>query len=201
MTRRNITRRDVPAELWQRLTAGGKLAAVAARRTRKAGELVGASFAFRLTFVVPLAVVSAANTREHWAAKHRRVRAERVAVRCELQNVPATPYFDRVTVTLTRLGGRTWDDDNNVSGLKATRDEVANWLHYDDGSDRMTFVYRQEPGGPRGVRIEIESVPPVAPLRTGATNAPPNGQNLDRTAKRRRRDSDAKERGSAQSDA
>ena len=129
---------------------------------RRRAPLVAPSAALRLTVVVPLKVCSAANAREHWGAKARRVKAERFAVENTLRSHPLTktyhlPVGRRWVVTLTRLGGRKWDDDNNVSGLKGVRDEVAAWLRVDDGSALVRWEYGQEPGGAVGVRIQLEA--------------------------------------------
>lgn len=144
-----------------------------AKATAKAVKALAASASaeLRLVVTIPLKLVSGANAREHWAAKHRRVKTEREAVKmaCVMNSyVAATlqglthqlakePTF-RVAVRLVRLGGRAWDDDNNVSGLKAVRDAVADWwLLQDDGSDRVRYTCDQEPGGLVGVRIELEA--------------------------------------------
>lgn len=138
---------------------------------RRRAPLVAPSAALRLTVVVPLKVCSAANAREHWAVKARRVKAEIEAVKMAhltssyvsaaiqglTHQMARNPAF-RVAVTLTRLGGRKWDDDNNVSGLKGVRDGVARWwLMVDDGSQRVNWICRQEPGGAVGVRIQLEA--------------------------------------------
>lgn len=147
-----VRQRDVPPEVWAKLTAGD----AAPVKPRTPAPLVTPGVRWSLTLIVPVRVVSAANAREHWAARSRRVKGERIAVAAALfAAMPAAPAFDRVVVTLTRLGGRRWDDDNNVSGLKGARDSVAEWLRVDDGDPRVTFAYAQEPGGACGVRIEI----------------------------------------------
>lgn len=146
----------LPPDLERRVL---ELAGETPARARVAPPRPVAAPAYRwsVTLVVPLRVVSAANAREHWAVRSRRVEAERLTVRGAFSaaNLTHPPYFVRAAVTLTRLGGRRWDDDNNVSGLKGVRDEVAAWLRVDDGDPRVAFGYAQEPGGPCGVRIEL----------------------------------------------
>ena len=142
-----------------------------ARRTRKpAAEVARPRASLVLTVTIPVEVVPAANRREHWAAKARRVKAEADAAKAAvftsrlsvvgpqafIHEHARDPAF-RVRVTLTRLGGRRWDDDNNVSGLKAVRDAVSKWwLLSDDGADWIEWRYAQLPGGPVGVEVCVE---------------------------------------------
>lgn len=94
------------------------------------------------------------NAREHWRARARRVKAERLAVALALvgKSKPATPC----TVRLTRVSPRgTADDDNLAGAMKAVRDQVAEWLGVDD-KDRASvrYVYAQR-RGPWAVEIEF----------------------------------------------
>jgi hypothetical protein len=83
------------------------------------------------------------NTRGHWAAKARKIAAQRAAVAdaIGLCDRPALPCV--VTITRRSLG-RALDDDNAVSSAKATRDAVAEWLGVDDRDPRVTGVVAQE---------------------------------------------------------
>ena len=47
------------------------------------------------------------------------------------------------------------DDDNLASGFKSTRDGVADWLGIDDGSKRLTWVYKQVKGPPKTYEAEV----------------------------------------------
>jgi hypothetical protein len=118
---------------------------------------VVATFDFPVwTLVLPLVVVSEANQREFWAKKYRRKIKQQSAVdtawRFRFDRRPAAPAM----ITLTRLGGRRMDSDNLAGAFKHIRDQIARILGVDDGSDLLTWRYAQEPGGPRGIRIEIE---------------------------------------------
>lgn len=133
-------------------------------RTRKAPTLVTPTSIVTLIVVVPLRVGQGQNGREHWAAAARRVKLEKDTVWYSLASefsMAAGPRIstldDAVTITLTRLGGRMRDDDNNTASLKPTRDAVAHWLARDDGDKRLTWKYAQEPGPAWGVRIEIHA--------------------------------------------
>lgn len=101
---------------------------------------------------VPIATVSEANRRDHWATKAKRAKGQRLALylatkRAELPCV----------VTLTRVGPRRLDDDNLRGALKACRDGVADRLGVDDADPRVEWRYGQEVRrDQRGVLVEIE---------------------------------------------
>jgi hypothetical protein len=110
---------------------------------------------------VPIRIESEANVRQHWAARHKRLKAQQNAVhwsmianigRCGYREKPAPPC----TILLTRIGPRKLDTDNLVVGFKAVRDEIARWLGVDDGDDRVTWQYAQERGRPKEYAIRIE---------------------------------------------
>lgn len=138
------------------------------RRTR-APTLVTPAASFVFEVMIPLKVARGQNEREHWAARKRRVDAEHTAVKmasltahwlsAALQGIGMERCRNdafAVRVTLTRLGGRQWDDDNDIGGLKNVRDAVAKWwLLADDGEDWLTWEYGWEPGGPVGVRVRV----------------------------------------------
>lgn len=116
-----------------------------------------------LTVVVPVATKGTLNSREHWAARARRVKGERGATILTLWRLSTCPPagirdVSRVRVTLTRVNGGKMDTDNLCSALKGVRDEVASgWFGWDDADPRFEWVYAQEPGrGPAAVRITFE---------------------------------------------
>lgn len=129
-------------------------------------KLNGVSLADRamVEFDVPLRIISAANTREHWAAKARRVKQQRgtakVVTRTWLRRQPMQAPYE---VTLTRVRpprGRPLDDDNLAAALKACRDGVADALGVDDGDrSRVRFVVAEEAGAAWAVRIKVEGRP------------------------------------------
>jgi hypothetical protein len=89
-----------------------------------------------------LASVNVRRAWEHWAARARRVRRERAAVRAALGGhvPPGLP----VVVRLTRIGWNALDDDNLRPAFKSTRDELASWLGVDDRSPLVRWEYAQE---------------------------------------------------------
>jgi hypothetical protein len=112
---------------------------------------------------IPLRVRSL-NEREHPLLKAKRIAQERGATRLAC-NATCAPFRERpperLTITLTRLGPKLMDSDNNVGALKHVRDGVADALSFDDGDPRLHWVYLQERGrwgvGRWGVRIELEA--------------------------------------------
>ena len=108
---------------------------------------------------VPIRTVSEANSRDHWAKKARRVKAQRDVVGMYLgiyfsqHRKPSLPCV----VRLTRSGGRHLDDDNLRSALKAVRDEVAKWLNINDGGTLVKWEYAERKAKTQSVIIEWES--------------------------------------------
>lgn len=148
---------DVPPDVWAKLTGTGKPA-----RTRKpATPKAMVPHGVRLALTLPCVVVSEANRRDHWAVRRARFQGHAAAFRESVMLWGAEPELivgrnRPVTVTLTRLGGKALDGDNLASAFKGLRDEVAGWLGVDDGDDRVSWRYGQEPGGRVGVRVELE---------------------------------------------
>ncbi len=97
-------------------------------------------------------VKSAANLREHWSVKAKRVAQERADA---FLLTPALKNFSG-TITFTRYNWQRSDDDNNISACKPYRDGIAQRLGIDDGDPRITWLYRQERGKP-AVVVEFES--------------------------------------------
>lgn len=104
---------------------------------------------------IPIKTISALNAREHWRARHRRVKAERgyVAMLLYGHKQPELPCV----VTLTRLSPSNGLDigDNLPSALKGTRDQIAEWLGIDDRSPLVTWRYEQRRAKDYGVEVEI----------------------------------------------
>lgn len=59
-------------------------------------------------------------------------------------------------LTFTRMGGRLLDAGNLSVSMKTIEDMVAGALLIDDGDPLWLPIYQQIPGGPVGVRVEIE---------------------------------------------
>jgi hypothetical protein len=107
-----------------------------------------------IDILIPMRLPSAANLREHWAVKAKRVKAQRVAVRMYLGGTPR-PAFP-VVVTLTRIAPRALDDDNLRSAWKGPRDQVATFLGVPDNHPGIRWDYAQERRGPKVYAIRIQ---------------------------------------------
>ncbi len=87
--------------------------------------------------------VSEANTREHWAAKHKRKKAQQrdfaILWKARRPNVPIP-----ARVTFTRYSCNTMDLDNLAGSFKHIQDEFCRQIGIDDGDPRLRFVYAQE---------------------------------------------------------
>ena len=125
-----------------------------------------------LAFEMPLRTKTGCNAREHHFARASRVKRERAMTAGHLMiNYPRLREMQSampLAITLTRISPRAkwlplkrcWqscDDDAVCGALKGVRDEVAKWLGTDDGSELLTFCYRQDKG-PMGVRVRIEAM-------------------------------------------
>lgn len=112
-----------------------------------------------LTVVVPVRVISEANARGHWRARHRRTRDTRhVVTMCLDAAWGVTPPSPPLVVRLTRIAPRSLDvGDNLPMSLKAAKDAVAKWLGVDDRRDDLVrYEYSQEKGQPREYAVRIE---------------------------------------------
>lgn len=104
---------------------------------------------------IPLRTSRGLNSREHWAARAKRVRSEREAVAFMLSghSRPSVPC----TVVLTRVAPSNGLDDDNLAGaLKAVRDQVAEWLGVDDKHRHIVRYEYQQRRGPWGVEIAFQ---------------------------------------------
>jgi hypothetical protein len=117
-----------------------------------------------ITLLLPIRTESEANSREHWAKKMKRAQEQRWIVkagiggkRWELSRMMSL-HAGGYIVTLTRIGQRKLDDDNLARSFKAIRDQIADQMGINDGSDLFVWRYAQEKGKPKeyAVRIEIE---------------------------------------------
>lgn len=115
----------------------------------------------RLIVSIPVETRSESNLRD-WRARSRRSGSAWRAVRSAFDVGDLKVFQDRVRndngavdIVFTRLGGRKLDRGNLPHSLKGCEDAVAYLLGVDDGSNHWSVRYEQEPGGPIGVRVEI----------------------------------------------
>jgi hypothetical protein len=122
---------------------------------------------------VPVRLVSESNQREHWAVKRRRrVNQQFATYIClcgAIADVAERSVCRPLTVTLTRIGPRRMDEDNNVGSFKHVQDSVARFFGVDDGDRKaVRWKYAQEIGKPAEVRIHI-----TAAVASGANGGHP----------------------------
>jgi hypothetical protein len=107
---------------------------------------------------VAMKLPSVANLREHWTAKHRRVKKQRKHTALALLAGGVRKGLGGpVHVVLTRLAAahhQLDSHDNLRSAFKAVVDEVAKHFGLDDADPEITFEYRQEVGAP-GIVINL----------------------------------------------
>jgi hypothetical protein len=102
-----------------------------------------------MIYKIPLRLISAANVREHWTKRARRVKQERKAALL-IHNHPLP-----CIVTIIRHGKRLMDGDNLQSAAKGLRDGIADRLGVDDADPRVTWKYAQEKATYYGVTVTI----------------------------------------------
>jgi len=111
---------------------------------------------------IPYNLPSAANLREVWQVKARRVRQQRDLVRMFIGGKPRPTL--PVVVTLTRIAPRALDDDNLSGAFKAIRDEIADWLGVKDNHPGIVWAYTQERGVPKEYAIRVRVMPSLGAL-------------------------------------
>lgn len=150
---------EVPAEVWAKLQAAAGIAATPRKRTtpevrtRSTGR-------WSITLVLSCRVISEANRRDHWSVQRRRAEIQREALARAIENADLgnhTPPLP-LTVTWSRTGKQSLDDDNLSRAFKSLRDALAKWLSIDDGAPCVSWRYTQATGEP-GVTVTIESRP------------------------------------------
>jgi hypothetical protein len=106
---------------------------------------------------IPIRLASEANQGGKLGAKIGRKSAVKTAVKAALPRL-VDPFPLPVTVTITRLGGKQLDiDDNLPRSCKAVKDVLAEFLGVQDhGRDpRVKWRFRQRPAWSSGVRIRV----------------------------------------------
>jgi hypothetical protein len=109
------------------------------------------------TVTLPLKLMSLANLRIHWSARHKLVKAQREAA-------IMVPHHDLpCVVTITRIAPRALDSDNLVSCAKGLRDGIADRLGVKDNDPRVEWRYAQRKGAPKLYAAEV-TISPSATL-------------------------------------
>lgn len=122
------------------------------------GQCLPVEWRHVLTVTVPIRTVSEANTREHWAKKAARHKAQRGGTYLMVSSrLPKQKPKGKIRVTITRIAPRKLDGDNLAISCKHVRDGVSDALSLADDreSDYLEWVTTQE-RGKYAVRITIE---------------------------------------------
>lgn len=109
---------------------------------------------------IPIRLVTLENQREHWSVKARRAKEQRGETRRIVDRGTRETKWSApapIRITLTRLAPRKLDSGNFHGSFKHVQDGVADWLHIDDGSPDLEWVYAQEKSECYGVRVRMES--------------------------------------------
>jgi hypothetical protein len=121
---------------------------------------------------VPLRTSPGGNNREHWRARHRRVKKEREAVAWALVEHKQRPVLPAVVHLERRAPSNGLDDDNLRMSLKAIRDQVAVWLGVDDRDPRVRWEYHQMRDASWAVGILVEAKDEVVTVPLDALGVP-----------------------------
>lgn len=118
-----------------------------------------------IVFIIPVKTVSEINkTSEHWSAKHRRHKAQRLHTWNAFRQAVKVPLILPCVITMTRIAPRRLDDDNLRTALKTIRDQLAAMIVDDyrpgraDSDDRIKWQYAQEKGKPKEYTVKIQIV-------------------------------------------
>jgi len=109
-----------------------------------------------IIYTLNVKTVSEANSREHWAAKHRRSKAQRALALAKTLEALNGAVITSATITITRIAPKALDDDNLSRSMKAIRDGIADAIKIDDGDSRVKYKYAQEPIGKHQYSVCIE---------------------------------------------
>jgi hypothetical protein len=161
----------ITMEEWQRLAGGGRKGPPKAA-PKKPG-LTKAPTPVRFTLakvrgrvdvtIDGLRLIAELNRREHHMATHRRSRSQKSIVRAALGGVRLREWVTPpLVVTMVRTGPKKMDKGDNLqSSCKWVRDQIAEELGVNDGSDEVAWLVEGKVGGVGvyavGIRIEEAS--------------------------------------------
>lgn len=123
----------------------------------KSAAVIRAGKVLRLELLLPIHVISEANTRQHWSKRAERAAEQQAKVWEEWRKlVGSITLIPPCVIKLTRIGVNKLDDDNLSNAFKATRDSISRILGIDDGSELLKFEYDQTWGHKEyGVKVEF----------------------------------------------
>lgn len=153
-----------------------------------------------ITFRLPIRLVNGANSREHWAKRAARAKAQRTAAKlatlsaASREVAPALIFAVTgqrataarvvvdlpLTITITRIGPSSLDSDGLAISAKHIRDGIADALGIDDGDPRLTWLYDQRKGraATRSPKRPAEYAVEVSIATSDAATAPPTADRV-----------------------
>lgn len=123
----------------------------------------------KLSYTLPIKVVSESNSTEHWRTKHARHSKQKFAIRLSMLSA-RIPQDLPCTITMTRLSPRSLDSDNLQGAFKWIRDAISE--HFitgkrpgrADDDPRFKWEYDQQNAKDYGCTLMFEwphQTPPI----------------------------------------
>ena len=119
---------------------------------------------YHFEYEIPLKTTSEANSREHWAVKHKRHANQKKAI-WGLFMKERPQIILPCVIHIIRISPRQLDSDNLLTSLKYIRDAIAEQLipgkavgRADDSRD-LAWRYSQEKGKPQAIKIILRPFP------------------------------------------
>ena len=113
----------------------------------------------KFEWVIPMKIISEANTHEHWTKSSKRHKMQQFLVRCEFRHHEMKVQLP-CNIKLTRLSARFLDSDNLQIAFKWIRDQIADCIlpglakGRADDDKRISWQYCQEAADSQGIKIE-----------------------------------------------
>jgi len=113
----------------------------------------------KIQWTLPLRLVNALNSREHWRTENKRAGEQRGLACAQTRSRIPKKFSHPYRVTITRTGPKALDDDGLAASAKHVRDGISDALSVNDGdTKKIRFKYRQELCSDWTVRVVIEEV-------------------------------------------
>lgn len=112
-----------------------------------------------IEFEITMKLVNRLNVYEHWRTRSKRVKREHDAIKVHFRKAlgrkkkPQLP----ITIELTRYASIFYDrHDNLPASFKNVTDTLCAELGFDDRSDELTVIYKQEKSKRGDYRIKVK---------------------------------------------
>jgi hypothetical protein len=108
-------------------------------------------------FYVPIRTVSEANARDHWRVRNARKKGQQEAAYFAFKGATRGRAVKLpCVVRFLRIGPHRLDSDNLAGAFKGIRDQLAQLLGADDGSDLIRWEYDQCAIGERSYNVKVQ---------------------------------------------